>query len=175
MKPKVMPILNPVINWQEFIRILQDAGIYSTRRLDDFKIEIGDFKSYLLTLFYIKNPNGPPPAEALKHLGQVSEHLFFSFLVHADSAVISEIYRRATLRTISLETTQHSELIVASGTLTQWHAAILEFCSPTVSIGGRLLFDALLIWFERAGLRVLWSNYRKLQQEDSTFILEQRE
>lgn len=172
MKPKVIPLVDLKLNW-DFLGTLQAAGFRPTRRLDDSKIKVGDFQSYLLALYYIRHPDGVPPKDALKDLGQIMDHLFFSFFIEADKEVISEIYRRATLSTISLDTTRTTEVIIASGSLTQWHAAILEFCSLGVDERTRMLFDAIILMFERAGLRGLWSNYRKIKQDDG-FILEQK-
>jgi len=137
------------------------------------KMDIGSTESYLAILAYLQAPDGPPPKQLLSSLGALLDHLSYSFAIVGSQSLICEISLRTHLRICSAKKPQNDFSIV-SGTLSQWYAAITEFCSISASHDLRLLYDAIMLYFEKIGLKSIWRNYRKEPQKDKTFILEER-
>lgn len=172
---KVIPLAGSTINWREMLVTFRDnLALQPTRRLDAKGVTIGSFDSYLMVLAYLQNPTGPDPATLMQESEELYGHLFFSFIVCCSEAMIFKILQRTTLKVTSTNNTVSEELLnIVSGTLLEWYAATRTFCVEDEDSELRRLFDAFVLFFEKAGLKACWQHLRKKPQQDKTYTLEE--
>lgn len=143
-----------------------------TRRLDAKGIELGSYDSYLMTLAYFQSPTGPDPATVMQESEELFGHLHFTFLVLCDKELIFKILQRTKLKVTSAESIHTESLNIVSGTLLDWYAATRTLCVEDADADLRRLFDAFVLFFEKAGLKSVWKEFRKKPLADKTFTLE---
>lgn len=103
------------------------------------------------------------------------EYLSYSFFIACDNSTWEEFNPTSNLNIIKRELPE-CLLLITTGTLAAWYQTIItnlerdwQYTRET-----RLLFDKIMITFERRGLNYLFESYRKKVLEDHTFLLEKK-
>lgn len=132
----------------------------------------------------------PEPGEAVKAISAIQEfaldyasgtvventrnadfELFFlhyTFMCRASEGVCQEIRDRTKLDVCQAE---GGDLFLVAGTLAEWKRAVAICCSEKALQHTRLLFDKILLHFEREGVGQVWFDYKKKMLPDKTFLL----
>lgn len=169
MKPVVRLLSVTQIDWQTFLETCkQELEVMPTKRLDDSGMELDQKLSFILSLAYMQG------AKEISELGTRMEHLSYGFLILTDGMTMRHLWERTNLRVTSTETINDSLLVIATGTLKAWYEATLEFCSAAATKNLRLIGDAVVLIFDKAGFRVIWDQTKRAYLKDQTFILEHK-
>lgn len=162
----ILPIISTTTDWNNYLTTAkQILNRNLSSQIDKHKIKTDSLVALLTTIENLKYPDSSP-VEVLTEAGSVLRHAFVGFMVLATTKTIFEIMESTSLDVTSTDTTR-GRLAVVSGNLQQWRTAIIN--------GEPLEFlNKCLIYFESIGLAQLWCNFRKVMQQDSTFLLEEK-
>ncbi len=94
------------------------------------------------------------------------KHMYYTFWVSAEDDLLLYIATRTTI-TISYDLRVESLGGFLSASVDTWHAAILEFCNNKYRKEYRALFNAILLFLERDGIK--FPNLNRLELRDGTF------
>ncbi len=169
MTPQVVPITHSVIDWNNYLKIVQRAiGTSITKSLDKAGMTPGSIPAFLFTLADLKQH----PPTILRDSSSLLRHVSVSFLAIIDSDSLIEFLELGTLSILTRETIKPEiTILILSGNLDQWRSAVIEGCSLESPFQIRSVFDQCLIHFEKAGLGNLWFHYKKRTMSDGTFLL----
>ena len=173
--PDVIPIVLPSISLTPFLKIATDAtGHCPNRGIDSSPREFSDAAKFIAVLAEFQDRRANQPLAALRSAGSLLNHLHYAFGVYADSETIFQIKERTDLSITATETVDGERIALVSGTLKQWRDATIECCDERQPFNLRVLFDKVVLIFEKFGLGELWDTLRKRQLPDHTFLLEDK-
>lgn len=141
-----------------------------TRGLDSQGKDTKSIAAYLVMLAEMRQDN-VDPNKVLQDAGQLLKHAYYVFQVIVDHETMFDLLELNTLAVHNAECINSVYLSVVSGTLEDWRTAIINGCSDQATFNIRLLFDKILLMFEKEGLSKLWVNYSKRKLPDDTFRL----
>lgn len=95
--------------------------------------------------------------------------LHYVFICYADKDTAIKVREWTKLDVLSQSAIDGGIIFLLGGCLYEWKRAALECCSVEASFNLRLLFDKIVLLFEREDL---WFNLRKKTLPDRTFLLE---
>jgi len=170
MKYNITPLATTTPHWETLIQYCNEYLGYSpTRGLDKNNLDMETPSSYLACLDL---SNEPLKALSQGVFSKIFKHVSCSFIGLVSNRILQEIQKHADLE-ISLKYSDQEEAYVAifTGDMRQWYMACVSLCQNAVNKDARLLFNIVLIYFEKAGYRGLWANYNKIYLKDESFIL----
>ncbi len=161
IKPIIVPLIAPDIDWTLFIETIYRAtGRSPTRMLDLERKAIGPTSSYLAALSYFSK------STPLALLHQCS----YSFLIEVSQDEYLTILSQTDIRCVDNFTSDDEvKLIMASGSLWAWRSACLNFCIEQSSLRFRYIFNCIYIYFSGLNLFLL----KKEMLSDQSFLLEE--
>lgn len=172
MNVVVYPIIQTTIDWDLFLQLSQSCLKRDvTHSLDGKNKSVGDYPSFISALGELEIPDSDPD-KVLLEPGALLKHLFFGFFVVAPTDDINVIRLKSDLgiATAKLQLPGYSVAII-TGTLEEWRTAVINCCIERVSSSIRLIFNEILMHFERIGLHRIWLDYSKVKSKDNTFYL----
>lgn len=172
MKPEVIIIRRPEIDFSVFLSItlkilnrsLVSAADASTRNLTDAE-------RFLSCLAAMSDPDAAVGLDA-----KLLPHITYSILIVADSPDILDIVECAVgMPFVFTETVARGVfMVVVTGTLTQWQAAVLAGSASGVEATVRYTYNQIYGQFRNEGLN-LWAGFQQKQTSDRvTFLLEDK-
>ena len=169
--PLVVPITQPEVDWGTFYNITKQELGYSVLGNGDAKgvpprTPLA-FAFALATMVERDCDLNKALYDASGHL----RHLSFAFMVAADRTTILESIVETKLNATYKYGTER-DLAVISGTLAEWREAIVHCSRRDKSFNTRYVFNSCLLFFEQAGLSMIWYNYRKVKLSDGSLVLE---
>jgi hypothetical protein len=167
MDYEVYPLAITHVEWSIFIDVCQRVtGESPTRGLDASHLNIKDPAAFLGS-FDAENK----PVEALRDPYNVGHrHFSISFIMVLDAEGVIALHGTG----LSLYTKagqRRQTLVIATGSMDQWHRAVINGCREAASYELRWIMNQVVARFEQAGFREVFSHLKKQQQRDSTFIL----
>jgi len=125
--------------------------------------------------------NSLPLSEAAKLISALTEFsdgqplffLHYGFLCHANKDTAIKVREWTKLDITSNDSVDGNIIFFAAGTVDVWKQAVEACCSNLATFELRLLFDKILLLFEREGLGSIWFGQRKVMLQDKTFLLEE--
>lgn len=171
MLPTVTLLAATQIDWATFLETCQqNLSSMPTKPIDDAGVQIDQRLSFLLALGYMQGRK----KVLISELGNLLDHLSYSFLILAARDSLVDVIENTRLRIVSCNTVDEQKLFVVTGTLHAWYEATLELCNVAANKHTRIIGNAVVMIFERAGFGELWRNTRKSTYKDSTFLLESK-
>ena len=165
MIPKIQMVQSPNIDWESFIKFSQSNFNFSpTRVLDSRRIILKDPRAFLYalgSLFYNK--------ENLQILQLTSKHLFFSFIIHYDLKILTEMFISSDFKI-----NYKDNIFYVTGSLYSWYNWSLIYANKNYSFDYRILSNFIIMYFDKLGLRRIWDNYQRYTLIDNSFILERK-
>lgn len=174
MVPDLIPFMTPSINWGSFLKGASDAtGRSIVRGVDASPRELSDPAKFLAVLSAFQDGN-EKPLDAIRNSASIQAALHYGFLVYADEETVFQIMERTELMVTSTSCLDGERICVVTGNLKQWVQATKECCAEHQPFNLRLLFDKVILLFDRFGLGELWHDTRRRTLPDKTFLLEQK-
>jgi len=111
------------------------------------------------------------PLEALRQGRRrgLFRHFFFSFSFILDEDELRELHQRTRLAIFS-EKLRIEYLVIASGTMDQWHDAVFHGCQLDASYELRATLNIIYNMFLNMGFREAFP-YTKIDHQDETFTI----
>lgn len=167
---KVTPVACTQVDWAAYADLSVEAlGISPISILNGAAVSTESSSAFLSSL-RLKNPkstlfNG-------RFDGSLYNHAMYSFGVILDEYdTLIELQNRTNLDWI-IHQTRKAYFCIVSGNVGQWHDAIINCCKECVLFETRLTANKFFLFFERAGYREIWINFRKKGLQDKTFTLD---
>jgi len=175
VKPVILPILTPDIDWEQFYRLTQSVlGRSTTRGLDAAGRSPGDLASFVSCLGEMQTP-GCSPTSVLEEPGSLLRHLYFGVLGVCPDDALQFVNLNSGLAAAVVATAERGySLALITGSLEDWRVATICCCVDRSPQWVRMLFNQVLLHFEQIGLQRVWFGYHKVQLPDSSFRLEHR-
>jgi len=168
----VVPITATTVDWKSYLLIgKQVMGHSISTILDTNGLTADSLRSFIITLGGLQDQKHNP-SHIIAEAGNLLYHASFGFLLLIDTETLIELMELTAISVYSVPVNNHNRLAIASGTLLDWHTAVIACCSPTTSRELRGLFDTILLHFEKMGLGQVWTKYSKHSVPDKTFVLE---
>lgn len=170
MKPDIVLIASPLINWNDFITVATDyIGRSPTRSLDESGHRAGDLFSFVAAIGAFES--GRLPLDAARYRHHLLRHLSFTFLVCVDEP---NCYFEL-LKLSSLAISDNSErggpfAFIISGSLETYRRTIIELCTRSASFNLRYICDAFYLNFVKLGLEEIFFGFNKEGLSDGTFV-----
>ncbi len=92
--------------------------------------------------------------------------------MYADDETTKQIMERTDLKVSMTSSIDGERISIVSGSLKAWFTATLTCCTDRQPYNLRVLFDKVVVFFEKLGLSELWCKNRKRTLPDQTFLLE---
>lgn len=175
MPLEVVPIINTVIDWNQYLMAAkQILGRSVSQQLDTIGMKLDSLASFVATLGAFREPNAKP-SEILSDPGSLLKHVSLGFLILASNECLFEVMEETSLNLLSTDSrVKNTRLAVLTGNLEEWRTSIINGSSNNCGYECRLLMDKCLLHFELIGLGGVWSNYRKKILNDKTFQLTEK-
>lgn len=171
MEPVPVGLLSVTqVNWKEFINAAHEAVGYSpTRGLDACLSPTHRDPAAFVACLDLQNK----PLEALRHGRErgLFCHYFMSFICVIDEATIRHINEQTRLATWSTSIQRGQFFTVLSGTMDQWHDAIVTGCRIEVPWEFRSTMNSIYNIIVNAGFKEAFP-YKKIENQDRTFSLD---
>lgn len=175
MVPDLVPIVVPVINWNEFLKVANDALGYSPVRIvDSCPRQLSDPARFVAVAASFQDRNVTNVVESLRDSLDLIQHLQFVFCVYSDTETMIQIRARTDLKITVTEAVDGERIAIVSGNLKEWYNATLVCCQQRQPFNLRVLFDRFVLFFEQAGLGDIWWTHKKRSLPDHTFLLEHK-
>jgi len=175
MKPVILPIITPVVDWEQFTRLTQSVlGRSTTRGLDAAGRSPGDLASFVSCLGEMQTP-GCSPTSVLEEPGSLLRHLFFGFLIVCPNEDLQYVVLNSGLAAAVVSSAERGySIALMTGSLEDWRTATICCCTDRSPQYVRMLFNQVMLHFEQIGLQRIWFGYRKSELVDKTFRLEHK-
>ena len=139
--------------------------------MDASPVNLSTYTKYIASLGEFRAGKETPPLPVLHDPGDLTKHLFFSFLILGSKAFFFRL-----MEITELSITFNKDKAVVSGTLKQWVDGTVNCLdssyTPTTEM--RKAFDSCLEFFDYCGLQPIFYDYRRLELKDGTFLLEHK-
>lgn len=175
MISKIIPIITPNVDWAVLARNAKQAlGYNPLQKADAMDRELSDGAKLLAVLSAFRDRSADP-LESIRNAGSLLKHLQYGFLVAADRESILEISAASELTLTINQSVIDALAVVVTGNLKEWRVASIEHCVPSAPYSVREFFDQVILYFQKAGLAEVWSDYRRINhKQDQTFYLEHK-
>lgn len=167
---KVIPVIAPQINWEEFVtEVNKTLGRSPTDSLDVAGIAPGSLKTFIAALGEFEHQGTlPVPYLRSRSCDKALEHISFSFLII--DADIGGVLRLGKLSILAAD--QRTTLM--SGTLRQWRETLIEGSRARNDHHTRLILNDVSRHFFVFGLRDIFADCDVVDLKDGTFALESK-
>jgi hypothetical protein len=173
MVPDIIPFMIPRVEWASLLKTAQDALGYSpVKALDACPRTLSESAKFLVVAASFQDRDLKDALTALRDSLDLLAHLHFAFLVYADDETVKQVMERTDLKITMTNSVDGERIAIASGNLKQWYTATLTCCTERQPYNLRVLFDKVVLFFEKAGLAELWHGSKKRALPDRTFLLE---
>jgi hypothetical protein len=156
------------VDWKQFISTCRETVGYSpTRGLDACVSPTHKDPAAFLACIDLQNK----PLEAIRHGYKrgLFRHFFFGFSFLLSENELRELHQRTRLALFS-EASGRDYLVIASGTMDQWHDAVICMCQIDCLYELRVIFNTIYNLFLNMGFREAFP-YSKIEQQDGTFAI----
>lgn len=164
---EVKPLGITQIDWSSYIDFFRVTGKSPTHNLDAHYMKPDNLGSFLASLREARDPR-----HVLRNDPFVTDHVFASFMILCSYDVLANA-SMWDLHTLFYEA-KRDVILITSGSLSQWRKTIYFVCQPDSSYEIRIIMNKCLLYFERASLGEIFSNYKRDTIQDGTFILKER-
>lgn len=174
MKPEILSFVSATVPLNELASAAsKGTGLSITNLTDRSPISFSQDAQYLVALANLTGITGPSAIDILRNLpNRYLNALSYTIIFTCDLNTYLEAKEYLQVQLYN-EAEQDRCLVLATGLLREWHDDIVyNLMSDERSFNFRLLVDSIYLLFEQIGLGHLWSNYRKRQCKDKTFLLE---
>jgi hypothetical protein len=168
-KPIIVPISQTLIDWDKLIKTIYDTtGRSPTRLLDSYNRPIGELSALVQALNYFSTEG------TVKDFSFVFKHIAYSFLIQiADLKEYHQWIKESDLCFFdNVLTNDREAFAVVSGNLLQWRIETVSLTQDD-SFNQRYIGDCLYTFLNQV-LPELFTGFRKKEQKDGTFLLENR-
>lgn len=167
MDYEIYPMAITQPEWSIFIDTCQKVlGISPTRGIDACHLDPKDPASYLACLDMENKP-----LAALRKRGAWFVHFHITFIMVLDTHGLVQLMN-TSLHFSSKEGKRCDELLViVSGNMDEWYQSILNASDNASDYALRWIMNRVLARLEQAGFREIFSDLKKYQLPDGTFIL----
>jgi hypothetical protein len=172
MVPDILSIIQPNINWPDFLKGARAALGYDPSKIG-LDRPLSDPARFLAIAAKFKDVGANDALVNLRTAGSTLRFLNYGFLVLSDLDTMFELMQYTRLDVATNTTITRDNIAIVSGNLETWRDSIIEL-SQNNSTNVRILIDKIFIAFGRLGLGELWSDYRKKPLPDTTFLLERQ-
>jgi len=163
-----------MIDWQNFLTLCREnLEVMPNKALDDASEKLDQCGSFLACLAYMQGAKGRRN-EVILDSKALWNHISYTFFVSETPKVLKELRERTILNITSTAGMDEDEVAVCTGTLKDWYDAVFECCSPTASKKLRILGDAIVLTFEKAGFSTIWRDAKRVYRADNTFTVEEQ-
>lgn len=171
----VVPISKPSVDLPSLFQVASTALGYSiAKSIDQNATLLSDDAKFISALASLSYYEKLSPLEHLHKADHELYFLYYTFAVYCDKDTARVVREWTKLDINSNFALDGDVLFVAGGSLATWKNAIENCCSERASFNLRLLFDKILLLFEKMGLDYVWFDFRKKSLPDKTFYLEDR-
>lgn len=156
-------------NWKQFIEAAREAvGFSPTRGLDACSSPTHRDPAAFLACLDLRNK----PLEALRDGRKrgLFRHYFMSFMCVIDEATIRSINQQTSLAVWAVQTNQKLYYTTLSGTMDQWHDAVVTGCQSEIEWEHRSVMNGVYDILINTGFREAFP-YNKFPLADRTFAL----
>lgn len=167
----------PQVELETFLGLAKQAVGYDTARPADASTQkLTDHTKFLsaLSCFHNIDETQRPVKEILRDSASLCAHLSFTFAFGGSREVIFKSMERSGLKHTVADGLTGMQLAIVSGNLQEWKTSTLECCTQDGDFELRLLYDKVLLIFEKLGFKELWHDVRKQAHKDKTFYLERK-
>ena len=157
------------VNWKQFINVCHETVGYSpTRGLDACASPTHKDPAAFLACIDLQNK----PLEALRHGRQrgLFRHFFFSFAFTLDPSSLLSLHQFTHLAIFSERSQMSDHLFIASGSMEEWHDAVLLLCKPFICHELRATANIIYDMFLNMGFRTAFP-LPKTKEQDGTFTV----
>jgi len=175
MRPGVALILTPKLDLSQFLPLSRELLGYSPAKVaDGITIPLQELAHQLVCVATFKDEQAKPSVK----MATLHFDLFHAgFLIAADERDMVEILEITGMPfTLTLTLARGIDAAIISGSLTQWRAAVRVACDPetSLSVGARHAFNSIYKILCKHGLKDLFDDLQVTEQQDHTFLLENR-
>lgn len=126
---------------------------------------------HMLCIAALKNPSARTADQVRPYM-----NLFHAgFVVACDERDCAEILELAGMPSIMVEAVERgTSALFLSGSLTQWHEAVMRGCQPDVGRDTRQVYNAIYTEFKNMGLAGLFTAQSRPHNRDHTFLLDHK-
>lgn len=164
---EIVPLSISMPEWKTFVSFCENhLGFSPTRGLDNIRMQLNDPISFLASLD-LKND----PLNALREGGQHLDHYFLSFFMFVEHEHFLALVNNSSLRIMAHEAKRDYVLIV-TGSIADWKASVIQGCSRRADKEYRILMNKVYDFFVIGRFKEVFSNFKRTQLNDKTFILE---
>jgi len=162
----VSPVLMPSFDWSAIRKFTkQYYGRDAIRAADKVNLDLDEMAVFIATLANMQDKDANI-IQMLRESNGLLYHLFAGFMYHVtDIKIIYYIIKNSNLRVMGDQTG------FISGTLFDWHKAIIKLCVFGKSFGVRLFLNMCFLHFEKGGMRQFFELYGRDGLPDGTFEL----
>jgi len=161
----IIPIGSTHIDWQAYMSFCKEVNGHSpTRKLDQSDTKLIEQLAFVVSLSELANKDHTP-VNALKNCQVFMDYISLSFIFYK-----SNLDSHGNLHKFEFL----NQIILLSGTLREWKDTIIVSLIPQAKKEHREAYGKVLLYMEINGYRLLFNNYKKIMQEDGTFILENK-
>lgn len=171
MNPEVLLVGRLQIDVKQLLYISQKAyGRNIGEELDKYRIDI-EQPSSLLTLYAKMKDQEVKHAGIQRNPGNLTDHLFYSFVILADEDIFFSLMEQTKLSTHLSRAKNGLTLGLVSGALTTWTDFIINSCSMNSNYSLRVIANKCLLVFDKEGFTKMFSEYTRAPVSDGTLIL----
>lgn len=174
MKPEILSFIGATVPLNELAAVAsKGTGLSITNLTDRSPISFSQDAQYLVALANLTGITGPSAIDILRNLpNRFLNSLSYTVIFACGTDIYLEAKEYLQVQLFS-KAMQDKCLVLGTGLLREWHDDIVyNLMTDERSFEFRLLIDSIYLGFEQIGLGHLWSNYRKRQCKDKTFLLE---
>lgn len=175
MKPELLSFIGATVPLNELASIAsQGTGLSITNLTDRSPISFSPDAQYLIALANLTGITGPSAIDVLRNIpNRFLNALSYTVIFACDINTYLEAKAYLQVQLFN-RGVQDKCLVLGTGPLREWHGDVVyNLMTDERSFEFRLLVDSIYLGFEQIGLGHLWSNYKKRQCKDKTFLLEQ--
>jgi len=165
----IIPLARTQVDWKTFVKTCQEVlGTSPTRGLDAEGIDVKGLEAYLACLGFDNQPR--------KHLRDgfwdgSFKHYHFSFITVIDLELITIFCGDIDIHYQLINPRKSDCLAIYTGNMEQWLRFIHKYTKESARFECRATACRILNHFENLGFKDLWSEYKKKDLNDKTFIL----
>jgi hypothetical protein len=181
MNPEIIPVSRVKVDWPTLRKnVSQATGLRPSDRIAQSPVKFTEAAEYLLfaAYLYLDITEDDPHRVLLNLPRECLDFLHYSFLIACERSIIEDL-REKTRAHYTMTDVGRGYCVLGTGPLSVWYdAVVLNLTHPQLALKGmgptRVLFNKLMLFFEKEGLQALFRDTAKKQLPDKTFLLEHK-
>jgi hypothetical protein len=178
MNPEILPVTSTQIDWPNLRKSVANAtGIRPSDIIAQSPVKFSEKAEFLLftAYLYLDSTEENPHTLLLNLPRECLEFLHYTFIIACGPDTINDL-REKTRAHYTMTDLGKGYCVLGTGPLSVWFDAItLNLIHPYMNTKGyystRIIFDKLMLFFEKEGLSAIFSKYIKKSLPDKTFLL----